>query len=97
MNFLFHPEAQAEFAQAAEYYESCQPGLGLDFLEEVYAAIQRILAFPEAWTKLSANSRRCLINRFPYGVIYQILNEDCIRVIAVMQLNQKPNYWQQRL
>jgi hypothetical protein len=89
MNFIFHPEAIA-------YYEDCQEGLGTEFLEEAYSTIQRILTYPEAWTMLSAKSGRCLANRFPYGIIYQILNEDCIRIISAMQLNRKPDYWHKR-
>ena len=27
MNYSFHPQAQAEFEQAIEYYEGCQDGL----------------------------------------------------------------------
>ena len=96
MNFIFHPEAKRELEQAIAYYEDCQDGLGTEFLEEVYSTIQRILTYPEAWTMLSAKSRRCLTNRFPYGIIYQILNEDCIRIISVMQLNRKPDYWNKR-
>ncbi len=29
MMFDFHPEAEAEFLEAIEYYESCLPGLGV--------------------------------------------------------------------
>lgn len=58
MNFVFHAEAQAELEEAAAYYESCQLGLGAAFVDEVYATIQRILAFPESGTKLSPGSRR---------------------------------------
>ncbi len=31
MKYLFHPEAEAEFAQAIEYYEEYEEGLGCDF------------------------------------------------------------------
>lgn len=96
MNYIFHPDAKKEFVQAIDYYEDCQAGRGIEFLEEVYSTIQRILSFPEAWTPLSVNSRRCLTTRFPYGIIYQILDKNTIRIIAVMQLNQKPDYWQER-
>jgi len=34
MNFFFHSEAMAEFESAVDYYEQCQPGLGLEFAEE---------------------------------------------------------------
>jgi plasmid stabilization system protein ParE len=96
MRYIFHPEAKNELNQVVDYYENCQPGLGLDFLEEVYAAIQRILLFSEAWTELSSNTRRCLVNRFPYGIIYQ-RKSDLIRIIAIMHLNKKPGYWKERL
>jgi hypothetical protein len=42
MRFLFHPAAENEFDLAVEYYETCQPGLGLEFAEEVYSTIARI-------------------------------------------------------
>ena len=32
MNYSFHPQAQAEFEQAIEYYEGCQEGLGYNFV-----------------------------------------------------------------
>ncbi len=41
MTFDFHPGADEEFVQAVAYYEGCDPGLGIDFSREVYAAIQR--------------------------------------------------------
>ena len=95
MNFSFHPLARSELNDAVDYYEECQKNLGIEFLEEVYATIQRILRFPKAWSQISYNTRRCLLNRFPYGMIYQI-KETEIRIIAVMQLNRKPEYWKER-
>jgi toxin ParE1/3/4 len=96
MNYSFHPSASAEFDGAIAYYEGCRTGLGVEFTAEIYSTIERIIEFPHAWTPLSPNCRRCLTNRFPYGVIYQIL-EDEILIVAVMQLNRRPGYWQDRL
>jgi len=96
MKFYFHPEAEAEFDRDVEYYEQFQPGLGLEFAEEVYATITRIIQYPDAWSPLSKNSRRCLVNRFPYGVIYQIKSRS-LRIIAVAHLNRRPGYWKERL
>jgi len=96
MKYSFHPSARAELNDSVDYYEDCRPGLGLGFAEEVYSTVQRIIRFPEAWPPLSPNSRRCLTNRFPYGLIYQVL-EDEILIVAVMQLNRKPGYWKDRL
>ncbi len=95
MNYLFHPEAEAELNRAVEYYEEKEAGLGLDFAREVYQSIQRARSFPEAWPVLSGEVRRILVNRFPYGVLY-VPEEDKIFIIAVMNLNQKPGYWEKR-
>ena len=95
MKYSFHPSAKRELLEAINYYEECQSGLGLEFAREIYSAIQRIIHFPEAWSKLSENTRRCLTNRFPYGVIYQISKEEII-IIAIMQLNREPDYWKKR-
>ncbi len=96
MKYRFHPHADSELVDAAFYYEQLNPGLGFDFLEEVDAAVQRILDFPDAWTPLSKRARRCIINRFPYGVIYQI-KTDVILIVAVGHLHREPNYWKKRL
>jgi len=49
MKFYSRPDAQAEFDKAVEYYEQFKRGLGLDFAEEVYATISRIIQYPEVW------------------------------------------------
>jgi hypothetical protein len=96
MNYSFHPEAKEEFFKAISYFEECQKGLGLSFSKEIFSTMQRIIHFPSAWSKFSKNTRRCLTNRFPYGVIYQIKGEEVI-IIAVMQLNREPGYWGKRI
>jgi len=95
MRFFFHEDAEAEFDHAVGYYEDCQTGLGLEFAREVYGTIERILRFPRAGTPLSRNTRRCLVNRFPYGVIYQVKSR-AIRVIGVADLRRRPGYWKGR-
>jgi toxin ParE1/3/4 len=96
MRFLFHPAADDEFDLAVEYYETCQPGLGLEFAEEVYATIARITEYPEVWSPMSINTRRCLTNRFPYGIIYRIKNNR-LHIIAVANLHRRPDYWKERV
>ena len=98
MNYFFHPEAKRELLDAVDYYESCSEGLGLEFFNDINATIQRIINYPHAWSTFSGNTRRCLTKKFPFGIIYQVLdNKDQIIVIAIMQLNRKPGYWEKRL
>jgi hypothetical protein len=95
MRFYFHEHAEAELDRAVEYYEDCRHGLGIEFAQEVYATTHRIIQYPEAWSPISKNTRRCLMNRFPFGVIYQ-LKSDSVRIIAVADLRRRPDYWLDR-
>ena len=95
MTYSFHPDAENELNQSIDYYEALMPNLGWEFAEEVYNTIQRILQFPNAWQTMDGDIRRCLTNRFPYGVIYYV-NNDAVVILAVMQLKQKPEYWKKR-
>jgi plasmid stabilization system protein ParE len=95
MIYDFHPDAQQELEYAVAYYDSINPELAHAFLDEIEHTLERIIKFPEAWSKLSANTRRCRMMGFPYGIIYQIKNQRIV-VIAVMHLQRKPNYWTDR-
>lgn len=77
------------------YYNAQRVRLGDEFRDEVWETIQRIKKFPEAWHPLSAQVRRCQMNRFPYGLIYEP-SEHQIVVIAVAHLHRAPEYWRSR-
>jgi len=88
--------ADQELADAVDYYNKQCPGLGYEFAAEVKSTLSRIVSFPEAWPLLSKRSRRCMTNRFPYGVLYQV-RTDLILVTAIMHLKRDPKRWQDRI
>ena len=87
--------AERELTDAFEYYDGEKPGLGLEFMVEVEAAIQRIVEFPEARPKISDRVRRCRTRRFPFGVLYQLPDEE-ILVVAIMDLRRDSESWKDR-
>lgn len=96
MNYLFHPAAEAEFESAVDYYDESEEGLGDDLEAEVLATISRIVKHPNAWPKYSYRTRRCLCNRFPYSIVYRVI-DDYVAIFAVAHQKRKPGYWKDRL
>jgi plasmid stabilization system protein ParE len=89
--------AEIELDEAIYHYESELPGLGAQFWSEGASAIDRIVGFPEAWQELESGVRRCLLQRFPYGVSYMLRDHDTVVVVAVTHLHRKPRSWRSRL
>ena len=69
MSCEFHPDALAEYQEAARYYAGCQAGLELCFMASVETAVQQIAAAPDRWRILERDVRRCLTKVFPYAIL----------------------------
>ena len=88
--------AEIEFKEAVDYYNNESEGLGYEFALELEKTIERILQYPEAWSEISVNARRCRFKRFPYALIYSVFNTT-ILIIAVMHLQRNPDCWKDRI
>ena len=88
----FHPLAERELNDAAQYYEMESPRLGDAFLDEVERCCASIVAHPESGHAIRGAVRRRLIARFPYAILYT-LRPDAVRVVAVMNMKRRPGYW----
>ena len=64
------PRAEAEADEAAAWYEAQQPGLGIEFLLELDAAIEKAAEVPLAYSMILREVRRVLVRRFPYAVYF---------------------------
>lgn len=95
MTIKFHSEARKEFFKAADYYEEQVVGLGDAFIKEVETVLDVIEQYPSSGTRITSTERRFLVSRFPYGIIYSV-EDDLIKIFAVMNLRQKPGYWKSR-
>jgi len=93
--YSFHPEAQAELEDAALFYESRMDGLGNTFANEVARVISLLRRFPDAGAPAGRASRRVLLDRFPYAVVYRHA-PDAIEVIALAHQRRRPGYWRAR-
>lgn len=83
------PLAEADIAEAFDYYESKKEDLGFEFVERVERAIQRISDHPLSHRKIIENVRRCNVERFPYGPWYRVEPDNSI-VIACLHHKRNP-------
>ena len=88
--------AQTELDDGIVWYEEQVSGLGIEFLDEILETFKRIKLNPDAWAPFSDRTRRCLVHRFPYGIIYEIREHE-ISIIAIAHLHRKPDYWKDRM
>ena len=95
MKVRFISPANNEMDEAIRYYDHQLPGLGFRFFQEVAAAIDRIRFMPEAWTKIGARTRRCLLKGFPYALLYRIEPSE-ILITAVANLHRNPEHYKDR-
>jgi toxin ParE1/3/4 len=88
----FHPEAEVELLEAAEYYELKVPGLGERFGAEVRRVTDLLLRYPDLGAPLDADLRKFVLNRFPFTLIYSTAS-DVLRIEVVAHQSRRPGYW----
>jgi plasmid stabilization system protein ParE len=92
----YHVLARREIIETAEYYASLRDGLGEAFLEEVGSAIDLIARNPFLFEEVRPGMRSCLLERFPYGVYYRIVDPTTIRIVVVKHHSRRPGFGMRR-
>ena len=96
MRLIYHPDAEAELIEAAQFYERRVPGLGAQFLDAVDAAVGVVQQAPQRWRILEDDIRSYLMPRFPYAIYYRALPDE-LRILAFKHHSRHPDYWRYRL
>jgi plasmid stabilization system protein ParE len=92
---LLEPEAEAEFLEAARWYEDRRPGLGTEFRASVATTLDVIEGTPERFPVALRDIRKARVPRFPY-VVYYVSLSHVISVIAIIHGRRNPRRWQSR-
>jgi hypothetical protein len=95
MTLRFLSIARRELDDAVAWYDGQAEGIGMEFLDEMDRVLRRIVAYPLSGMVLEPGLRRCILTRFPYGIIYGIEGSSII-VLAVAHLHRRPRYWKDR-
>jgi plasmid stabilization system protein ParE len=93
--------ARVELRAAARRYEQERIGLGERFVLAIDKAIGDAIADPLRWPLMPSvpedlGVHRRLVDGFPYAVVYRILANELVEVVAVMHGRRSPDYWKVR-
>lgn len=91
----FHEEAALEYEAALEWYLERSVLAASKFDEALSRGIDMIVDAPSRWPAGSHGTRRFLLQRFPFAIVYRELPA-AIQVLAIAHARRKPGYWKQR-
>jgi plasmid stabilization system protein ParE len=92
----FHPNAIDEARTARLWYAERSDSAANAFVTELDIAIERITSAPESCPVYLHGTRRYLLKRFPYVVVFRVRSIQ-LQVIAVAHGRRMPGYWRNRL
>lgn len=90
------PRADTELSEAAAFYDAQTLGLGDEFLEEVHRAITLLVSSPDLGSPQRRQTRRLLVRRFPYSIVYRD-ESDRVLIVAIAHQSRRPGYWRRRV
>lgn len=101
LTFRVLAAADLEIVEAALWYDGQRPNLGDEFVQEVAHAFERIQRDPSLFGYLEGQVghdevRRCLLNRFPYIVVYRFRPDETL-IVSVSHVRRKPFHWLERM
>jgi toxin ParE1/3/4 len=59
------------------------------------SATNLVLAAPQRW-RLSRGTRRYLMGRFPFAIVYRERTDELVEVVAIAHLKRRQRYWARR-
>jgi len=93
---IIRPEAENDLKETYSWYEDKRNGLGDEFLLNVEAGLNFVKRNPLIHSVEYKHTRKHLIKRFPYKIIY-LTTENTIIVIAVIHGKRTPDLTAKRI
>jgi plasmid stabilization system protein ParE len=96
---VIRPEAERDVIEAARWYDTREPGLGARFVEEVIGVWDSLAENPLLNSRRhpQKNIRWQYPDSFPYCVVYEVIEQEHLIVVAaVLHAARHDHHWQRR-
>ena len=89
---VWTPRAERELAKAAAWYAKQRLVLGAAFLAEASIVVRRLGDGPKLYSVIHRQTRRALLRRFPYSLMYRE-HDGVVIVLTVVHDHRHPQRW----
>lgn len=81
--------------EARDWYLERSVEAAAGFLREIERGLSLVAEGPRIWPAFEAGTRRYVLSKYPYSIIYRERHGE-IEVVALAHQKRKPRYWQGR-
>ena len=90
-----HPLAADEAKAAERWYRERNETASARFQREIDRAVDLISERPDTGSPYIENTRRVLLRRFPFFIVYRVRGDN-VQIVAVAHARRRPGYWRAR-
>ncbi len=93
MKIRYHVLARQDVLNILEYYErETDHQIAVKFFSELEHCIRRIANNPSSFPEIAKGIRRCLLNRFPYQINFEIVSLAEVKILVVKHQRREPDF-----
>lgn len=93
---LFHPEATAEYRHELRWYARQSLRAAERFERAIVRVIGGIQQNPVRHGYYDDIHREAILPRYPFSIIYRVLSDGNLFVVAIAHASREPGYWELR-
>lgn len=84
--------AEADLAEAKQWYRRCHPHLKADFILCVEETLSRITRHPLSFARVKGEFRQAFVHRFPYRIVFRMVAAPIV-VVAILHTSRHSRTW----
>ncbi|MFN0277877.1 MAG: type II toxin-antitoxin system RelE/ParE family toxin [Pyrinomonadaceae bacterium] len=97
MRVKLNREVYSDIRSGMEYYVGeAGTKIAADFFDEFRRCRRRISEFPYSFPLVRQDVRRMNFTRFPYHILYQIVDEQFVKILIVKHDSRHPSFGSER-
>jgi plasmid stabilization system protein ParE len=95
-SIAFHPGAMEDYEEAVRYYFARNDRAAARFEEAVERGLRAISETPDSWPMCDDRNHFHILKKFPFSIVYRVIEQETIVVVAIAHAKRRHEYWKER-